>query len=83
MGKSTKGLHNSERWAAPTGLFGTSEKKRDQQAALRANESLSQAASTNDLLRDLVVQQQETNRMLRWMCDLMHEESQQEGPQRR
>lgn len=67
MGKNTRGLHNSERFA-PTGLFGSSEKKRDQVAAQRAIEGLSQNDRIIDLLSQQNVLLSRQNEMLDFLC---------------
>lgn len=60
-------MANAERFA-PTGLFGSSEKKRDQVAAQRAIEGLSQNDRIIDLLSQQNVLLSRQNEMLDFLC---------------
>lgn len=74
MAKNTRGLNNSERFAF-AGLVGSSEKKRDQGAAHRAIEGLSQNDRIIGLLADLVALQRDQNTMLGYLCAAEHDRS--------
>ncbi|WP_446666809.1 hypothetical protein [Flexivirga sp. B27] len=74
MGKNTRGLHHSERFAF-TGLAGSSEKKRDQVSANRAIEGLNQNDRIIGLLSQLVALQRDQNSMLGYLCAAEHDRS--------
>lgn len=67
MSRDARKLANAERFA-PTGLFGSSEKKRDQVAAQRAIEGLSQNDQIIGLLTEQNALLSRQNEMLDFLC---------------